>query len=162
VCLQILLSRHSINISSTKHNYNGMKLGNLSMKRGGIKRGEIRAFCKSMDWETAGGPSRNSSHNISKTNYWAIQKRNKLTQTREKPRNENLAITRCNWEERAKNDIHDITLFLCLFRWDNNNILKRKENNILKWSGRLIDQCEREWSLPSCLLSTAKIHDPDI
>jgi hypothetical protein len=34
--------------------------------------------------------------------------------------------------KRAKNDIHDITLFLCLFRWDDNNIPRRKENNILK------------------------------
>lgn len=48
------------------------------------------------------------------------------------------------------------------FQVDDNNIPKRKENNILKWSGQLIDQCEREWSLPSCLLSTDKIHDPDI
>ncbi len=46
------------------------------------------------------------------------------------------------------------------FQVDDNNIPKRKENNILKWSGQLIDQCEREWSLPSCLLSTDKIHDP--
>ncbi len=71
VCLQILLSRSSIDISSTKHrNYNGMKLSNLSIKRGGM-----RAFCKSMDWETADGQSRNSSLNISKTEYCAIQKK---------------------------------------------------------------------------------------
>lgn len=158
VCLQIQLSRSSIDISSTKHrNYNGTKPSNLSIKRGGI-----RAFCKSMDWETAGGPSRNSSHNISKTDNCAIQKKNKLTQTREKPRNENLAITRCNWEEKGK-ECHpwNHPVFVC-FQVDDNNIPKRKEINILKWSGRLIDQCEREWSLPSCLLSTDKIHDPDI
>lgn len=74
VCLQILLSRSSIDISSTKHrNYNGVKLSNLSTKTRGM-----RAFCRSMDWETAGGPSRNSSHNISKRDYCVILKKNQV------------------------------------------------------------------------------------